>query len=96
MAPERIDDVTALLVRTAEAHGRYEESELGGVYDREWARWYSAYAVEHGIGDLVGHAVSAERLARFLADTFADFQRIEPEPTGGWPGYTSRRIVAEL
>lgn len=96
MTPERTDDVTALLVRTAEAHGRYEESELDGVYDQEWAGWYAAYAVEHGIGDLVGHAVTAERLAGFLADTFAEFRQIEPEPAGGWPGYASRRIVAEL
>lgn len=96
MPPERTDDVTALLVRTAKAHGWYEESELDGVYDREWARWYAAYAVEHGLGDLVGHAVTAERLAEFLADTFVEFQQIEPEPAGGWPAYTSQRIVAEL
>ena len=93
---EHTDDVNALLIRTAIAHGRYEESELDGVYDQQWARWYAAYAVEHGIGELVGHAVTTEQLAEFLADSNADFQQIEPTPEESWANYTSRRVVAEL
>jgi hypothetical protein len=96
MTPDSIDTVMALLVATSEAHGRYEESELGGVYDQEWAEWYAAYAVEHGLADLLGHPVTAERLGAFLAATFEEFKRIDPEPDGGWAPYTSRRIVAEL
>ena len=96
MTTDRTDDVTALLIATSQAHGRFEEAELGGVYDQEWAAWYAAYAVEHGLGDLLGHPVTAERLGGFLTATFEDFQRIDPEPDGGWAAYTSARIVAEL
>ena len=96
MTPDRIDVVTALLIATSQAHGRYEESELGGVYDQEWAAWYATHAIGHGLGDLLGHPVTAERLAAFLTSTFEDFQRIDPEPEGGWAAYTSARIVAEL
>ncbi|QDZ14504.1 hypothetical protein [Humibacter ginsenosidimutans] len=31
-----------LLEQTAEAHGRYEKAELGGVYDEQWPAWYAA------------------------------------------------------
>ena len=66
---ERVDALNALLVRTGEAHGRYEETELNGVYDQEWPRWYAAYAVEHGIGDVLGHPVTTAQLAAFLASS---------------------------
>lgn len=88
--------MTALLVATSQAHGRFEESELGGVYDEEWTAWYADHAVEHGLGDLLGHPVTAERLGEFLAATFEEFQRIDPEPAGGWAAYTCARIVTEL
>ena len=42
--------IDALLVRAAAAHGEFEETELQGVYDQAWPRWYATYAVEHGIG----------------------------------------------
>lgn len=32
-----------LLVETADAHGRFEEQQLGGERDEEWPRWYGAY-----------------------------------------------------
>ena len=67
MAADHTEAVNALLVQTMEAHGRYEESELNGVYDQEWARWYAAYAVEHGIGSLIGHDVTADQLRQFLS-----------------------------
>ena len=66
---ERVDQIDALLVQAGEAHGRYEETELNGVYDQEWPRWYAAYAVEHGIGDVLGHPVTTDRLAAFLASS---------------------------
>jgi hypothetical protein len=93
---DRIEGVNRLLAETGQAHGRYEETELKGVYDQEWSNWYAAYAVDHGIGELVGHAVTAEELALFFASTNADFEKIEPKPTEPWAAYTARRIVAEL
>ena len=93
---DRIQALTGLLAETGQAHGRYEETELKGVYDKEWPQWYAAYAVDHGIGELVGHAVTADELALFLASTNTEFEKIEPKPTDPWAAYTARRIAAEL
>lgn len=96
MAGDRIGHINALLVETAEAHDRFEATELAGVYDQEWAKWYAAYAVAHGIDALVGHAVTSERLAEFLASTNAEFEQIEPKPSDPWAAYTARRVASEL
>ena len=96
MAQDRIAEVTALLGRAEEAHGAYERGELGGVYDEEWPRWYATYAVDQGIGAMLGHEVSADDLADFLTSSNAEFQSAEPKPTEPWATYTARRIVAEL
>jgi hypothetical protein len=93
---ERIEALEALLAQTGEAHGRFEETELKGVYDQGWPRWYAAYAVEHGIGALVGHEVTTDRLATFLARSNIEFEGIKPAPTETWAAYTARRIAAEL
>jgi hypothetical protein len=96
MAADRSEAVSALLVETMEAHGRFEETELSGVYDQEWPRWYAAYAVEHGIGALVGHAVTIDQLAQFLASSNVDFEQTAPKAAEPWADYTARRITAEL
>jgi hypothetical protein len=96
MDADRIGVVNALLVETERAHGVFEATELNGVYDQEWPRWYAAYAVEHGIGALVGHAVAADQLAQFLASTYAEFEQTHPKPQETWTAYMARRITAEL
>jgi hypothetical protein len=88
--------IKALLDQTEAAHGQFETTTLNGVYDQEWARWYAAYAVEHGIGDLLGRAVSDEELERFLASSYVDFQQAEPKPSAPWSAYTARRIAGEM
>ena len=79
-----------------EAHGRYEETELNGVYDQEWPRWYAAYAVEHGIGDVLGHPVTTDRLAAFLASSNRDLEQIDAEQREPWASVhgASHRIGA--
>jgi hypothetical protein len=94
MDTDPIDAIRALLVETEEAHGRYETTELGGVYDQDWPRWYAAYAVEHGIGVLVGHEVTADRLASFLAATNLEFQ--EAKSGEAWAAWTARRAATDL
>jgi hypothetical protein len=88
--------VEALLVQTATAHGVFEEAELQGVYDQAWPRWYATYAVEHGIGALVGHLVTIDRLAEFLASSNVEYEKTEPELREPWASYTAERITAEL
>jgi hypothetical protein len=96
MTTDRIAAVAALLLQAEGAHGTFETTELNGVYDQEWPRWYATYAVEHGIGALVGHAVTADRLAEFLAASFAEFKEAEPKATDPWATYTAGRITREL
>ena len=86
----------ALLVETQEAHGAFEAAELNGIYDQDWPRWYAGYAVDHGIGALVGHTVTADALAAFLASSNAELERTDPKPEEPWAAYTARRIAAEL
>lgn len=85
--------IQALLVETEAAHGAYETAELGGVYDTDWARWYATYAVEHGIGDLVGREIDAERLATFLSDAFAAFEQADPPAAGPWSAFIAERAI---
>lgn len=96
MAIDRVEAVRALLVQAEQAHGTYETTELNGVYDQDWPRWYAAYAIEHGIGALVGHAVTTDRLSPFLASTFVEFKAAEPKPSEPWAAYAARRITTEL
>ena len=96
MTDDRIEAVTALLVQAGEAHHTFEATELNGVYDEEWPRWYADYAVENGLGGLVGHDITSDWLAQFLADSYAEFETAEPKPSEPWPAYIARRITAEL
>jgi hypothetical protein len=96
MDSDHVEAVNALLIQAKEAHGRFEAIELNGVYDHEWPRWYAAYAVEHGLGALVGHDIATDRLAQFLADTNAEFEAAEPKPNEPWAAYAARRITTEL
>jgi hypothetical protein len=42
---ESVSDLEAALTRAAEAHGKHEEEELGGVRDENWPQWYAEYMV---------------------------------------------------
>jgi len=96
MPEDRTEAVDALLVQTATAHGVFEATELQGVYDQAWPRWYATYAVEHGFAALLGHPVTVDRLAEFLASSNAEYERTEPERREPWATYTARRITADL
>ena len=96
MATDRIEAISELLTRAEAAHGQYEATELNGVYDIEWAHWYAAYAVEHGIGQRFGHDVTVGRLAELLASSFAEYERADPKPGEPWAAHVARRIAEEL
>ena len=96
MAADDVGAVNALLVETMEAHGAFEATELNGVYDQDWPRWYATYAIDHGIGALIGHDVTSDRLARFFASSNTEFERAAPKAREPWAAYTARRITVEL
>jgi hypothetical protein len=84
--------IAALLETTERAHGEYETTELNGVYDQDWARWYAAYAVEHGIGELTGREIGVDELANALTEGFAAFEATDPRPAEGWAAFIAERI----
>jgi hypothetical protein len=96
MTADRIEAVTALLVQAEGAHGDYERTELGGMYDEEWPRWYAQYAVDQGIGAALGRPIGADDLSAFLARSYGEFKEASSEPGEEWAAYTARRIVTEL
>ncbi len=96
MEADRVEEINALLGRAQEAHGAFEATELNGVYDQQWPRWYASYSVDHGIGALLGHDVTVDALEQFLASSFTDFQAVDPKRNEPWAAYTARRIGAEL
>lgn len=96
MARDNVEAITALLEEAEAAHGIYEKTELNGVYDQDWPRWYAAYAVEHGIGERFEHDISVDELAQFLASSYADFEQADPKPADPWAGYAARRMDSEL
>lgn len=91
----RTEAITALLTEAEAAHGAYETTVLGGVYDKDWAAWYATYSVEHGIGELVGRPITAERLATFLTGSFEAFNAADPKPTESWATWTAGRMTSE-
>ena len=96
MEADRAEAVAALLVQAEKTHGAYETTELNGVYDKEWPTWYAGYLVEHGLGDLLGHEVTTDRVAEFLASKYAEFDETDPKPIEPWPTYIAGRMVAAL
>jgi hypothetical protein len=92
MSADRISAVEALLSETEAAHGAYEAADLGGVYDQDWPAWYAAYAVDHGIGEVLGRDVTANDLAVTLARAYAEFEQTEPKAEP-WQTFVARRIV---
>lgn len=91
---DRIPEITTLLDEAGAAHGRYEQTKLGGVYDEAWARWYAAYVVEQGISALLGHVVTVDAVEAFFTRTFADYRR--DGISEDWSDYTAARLQAEL
>lgn len=96
MTDDRIGALEALLARAEEAHGVYETTELNGVYDEAWPRWYAQYAVDNGIGGVLGRDLTVDELAVLLADSWDQAQQADPRPTEPWPAYTARRLATAL
>lgn len=96
MEADRHAQLTALLNDTESAHGRYEATELEGVYDEAWPAWYGRYAVEHGLGEIIGHPVTAEEAGAFLERTYAEYGDADPKPDEPWAEYLARRMLEDL
>ena len=96
MSVDRVSAIRELLVEAEAAHGVYEATALNGVYDAQWPTWYAAYAVDHGIGAVLGRDVTPNDLAAFLDRSYLEFQQQDPKPIEPWAEYSARRIIEEL
>jgi hypothetical protein len=85
-----------LLVAAKQAHGEYERTELGGVYDEDWPRWYAAFLVEHGLAQALAREVGVDDLAQFLAETWAIQETSADGKSLPWESFTARRLQSEL
>ena len=96
MEADRAPAVATMLRQAELEHAEHEAKDLGGVYDQDWPRWYAAYAVEHGIADILGREVTIDDLATFLAESYAEFASADPRPAEPWAEVTARRITTDL
>ena len=87
----------ATLLREAEAaHGAYETDVLDGVFDEDWAAWYAAYLLDHGLENHLRRAESFDVQALTATLTRLDAEYQQEETTGPWPDVYARGIVAEF
>ncbi|MGI8657799.1 MAG: hypothetical protein ACR2K4_03380 [Candidatus Limnocylindria bacterium] len=96
MESNQTDRLTALLNEAQRAHGTYEATELNGVFDQEWPQWYAAYAVEHGLGEILGHDVTADAAGAFLTRAYAEYEQTDPKPEASWAEVLAPRMLNEL
>lgn len=94
MEPTSENAVAALLREAESAHGAYETSVLGGVFDEDWPRWYAGYLLDHGLVARLPQArtLDAERLAGVLRQLAADYER--EKPATPWPEVYARELMA--
>ena len=94
MADERIERVTQLLDEAESAHGTYEQEQLGGQRDEQWARWYAEYVVERDLGGVLGTTPTIEEVDAVLTEATEDLER-----EGGdreWSEFAAERVVSRL
>jgi hypothetical protein len=90
---DRASAIEDFLVRAERAHGAYEATELNGVYDAEWPRWYASWAVENGINEVLSRPVDADELAGLLASSWDELQRGETTSPDSWSTFAARRLA---
>lgn len=88
--------IADLLAQTGAAHGEYEERDLGGAYDQNWAQWYATYLVGYGFGNLLDTNVTVEQVRQWLQACDAAYK--QEQPNIRWENYYAQRIgdVAKL
>lgn len=93
METDRAQAIEALLVEAERAHAVYEATELAGTYDESWPQWYAGYAVEHGIGEIIGRDVGADALAGMLVSSWDAFQAERPGAAVSWSAFAASRLA---
>jgi len=92
MDASRVAAIRRLLEETLEAHGNYETTELGGVYDEAWADWYATYLLDHGLADQLPDATSLDSSAVSAALSQLNDAYRREQPDEDWPPYYAKRL----
>lgn len=96
MDQTQTERLTELLNEAQRAHGSYEATELKGVFDEAWPQWYGAYAVDHGLSDILGREVTADSAGDHLGRAYAEYESADPKPDATWAEYIAERWPADL
>jgi hypothetical protein len=94
MLDDKTVQIEHLLRRTSSAHGEYETTVLGGVYDQQWYIWYAKWAVEHGLNDLVAQPMDAERWSTILFELNQQHQQTDRKQS--WAEYTAQQLAVQF
>jgi hypothetical protein len=94
MAGERIERVSELLDEAESAHATYEQEQLGGQRDEQWASWYAGHVLEHDLGGVLGTTPTIEEIAAALREATADLEREGGD--GAWSEFAAERVVDRL
>ncbi len=73
------------------AHHSYQEHELGGKRNEQWAAWYADYLATNGLGELLGKEVDLDDLAVFLEENFKQFETSKSKDA--WPDYIAAHLI---
>jgi hypothetical protein len=94
MTAETKGRIAELLSETADAHHTFEQQELGGQRDEEWADWYAKRLLERGLGDLVGQEPSEAELGALLERATEEHER--EGASEDWSQFAAERIANQL
>jgi hypothetical protein len=86
--------LATLLSEAGSAHHQFEQEELGGERDEEWASWYARYLLDNGLGELVSRTPDQGELARLLDEATAEHEGAHSGQ--GWAEFTAAQLAERL
>ena len=89
---DKAREIKHLLIKTVQNHHQYQETQLGGEYNIEWAKWYAEFLLENGFVELWGKEVTKEELADMLNKLDEEYSAEKREES--WPTYYADKMVA--
>lgn len=94
MISNHVKEISSLLTQAGMAHHEYEQNILKGDYDRDWAAWYSDYALANGFNQLLNTSLTLEQLTQLLVQINSQYEA--ETPTQSWSDYTAEKICSSL
>ena len=72
------------------AHDLYQQTDLGGNNDPDWADWYAGQLLDDPIVRRIGIPFERQQLAEWLESAFAAFALTD----GQWVNYLADRLLS--